>query len=126
MSGLTWRKVGVVGAATGAVVLSMAGPVSAAGDGGHGFGRMGPRFARTTAVSPTSGPDFEMPFVCGQRWTGTTRPSHSPSAYTVDWNTPNDLGKPAVASAPGVVVKAVSLRDSYGNYVVVDHGGGFT
>jgi hypothetical protein len=67
-----------------------------------------------------------MPFVCGQRWTGTTRASHSPSPYTVDWNAPDDLGKPAVASAPGVVVKAVTLRDSYGKYVVVDHGSGFS
>ena len=31
-----------------------------------------------------------------------------------------------MASAPGVVVKAVSLRDSYGKYVVIDHGGGFS
>jgi peptidase M23-like protein len=104
----------------------VAAPAGAVGDGGHGFGRMGPTNARTTAVSPASGPDFEMPFVCGEQWTGTTRGSHSPSAYTVDWNTPDDLGKKAVASAPGVVIKAVSLKDSYGNYVVIDHGGGFT
>ena len=98
----------------------------AADDGGHGFGRMGPRNARTTAVSPASGPDFEMPFVCGQQWTGTSRASHSPSPYAIDWNTTDDLGKPAVASAPGVVILTKSLKDSYGNYVVVDHGGGFT
>jgi hypothetical protein len=67
-----------------------------------------------------------MPVLCGQRWTGTTRASHSPSAYTIDFNTPNDLGKPAVASAPGVVTKAVSLTGSYGRYVIVDHGGGYT
>ena len=87
---------------------------------------MGPSTARTTAVSPSSGPDFEMPFVCGQSWTGTTRSAHSPSYYTIDWNTPNDLGKPVLASAPGVVTKAVSLTGSYGSYVVVDHGAGYT
>ena len=67
-----------------------------------------------------------MPFLCGQSWTGTTRASHSPSAYTIDWNTPNDLGKPAVASAPGIVTRAVSLTGSYGRYVIVDHGRGYT
>jgi hypothetical protein len=87
---------------------------------------MGPVDARTVAVSPSSGPDFEMPFLCGQSWTGTTRSSHSPSAYTIDWNTPDDLGKPALASGPGVVTKAVSLTGSYGRYVVVDHGRGYT
>jgi len=87
---------------------------------------MGPVNARTVAVSPSSGPDFEMPFLCGQSWTGTTRASHSPSAYTIDWNTPNDLGKPAVASAPGIVTRAVTLTGSYGRYVVVDHGRGYS
>jgi hypothetical protein len=67
-----------------------------------------------------------MPFVCGQRWTGTTRSGHSPSAYTIDWNTNNDLGRPALASAPGVVTRAVTLTGSYGRYVIVDHGGGYT
>lgn len=95
-------------------------------DGGHGFGRMGPRNARTTSVDPATGPDFEMPFVCGQVWTGTTRASHSPSPYAVDFNTPNDLGKPALASAPGVVTQAVTLTGSYGRFVVVDHGGGYS
>ena len=95
-------------------------------DGGHGFGRMGPMNARTVTVSPSAGPDFEMPFLCGQSWTGSTRASHSPSAYTIDWNTPNDLGKPAVSSAPGVVTRAVTLTGSYGRYVVVDHGRGYS
>jgi hypothetical protein len=67
-----------------------------------------------------------MPFVCGQQWTGTTRSSHSPSAYAVDFNAPGDLGKPAVASAPGVVVRTQVLTGSYGRNVIVDHGGGYT
>ncbi len=126
MSARTWCQAGAVGLALGPLLLTSSPPVTAVGDGGHGFGRMGPSNARTTAVDPATGPDFEMPFVCGQQWTGTTRSSHSPSAYTVDWNSPDDLGKKAVASAPGVVVKAVSLKDSYGKYVVIDHGGGFS
>ena len=87
---------------------------------------MGPRVARATSVSPAQGPDFEMPFTCGQSWTGTTRSTHSPSSWTIDWNAPNDLGKPALASAPGLVTRAVSLTGSYGRYVVVDHGKGYT
>ncbi len=125
MRGRTWLRTGAAAFATGAVLLSQAGPVTAA-DGGHGFGRMGPSSARTTAVNPATGADFEMPFLCGQRWTGTTRSGHSPSAYTIDWNTNNDLGRPALASAPGVVTRAVSLTGSYGRYVIVDHGGGYT
>ena len=113
--------------ALGCVVVAVSPPpATARPDGGHGLGRMGPANARTVAVSPSSGPDFEMPFGCGQRWTGTTRSSHSPSVYTVDWNTPNDLGKPALASAPGIVTRAVTLTGSYGRYVVIDHGGGYS
>ena len=113
--------------ALGCVAVAAAPPAATAGsDGGHGFGRMGPANARTVAVSPSSGPDFEMPFLCGQSWTGTTRSSHSPSAYTIDWNTPNDLGKPALSSAPGIVTRTVTLTGSYGRYVVVDHGRGYS
>ena len=132
MRARTMCKSGAVGLATGAVVLTLAAPGGAVdtdfGDGqtGHGFGRMGPPNARTTSVSPSSGADFEMPFKCGQSWTGTSRSGHSPSYYTVDWNRPDDLGQPVLASAPGVVTRAVSLTTSYGRHVIVDHGGGYT
>ncbi len=108
-----------------AFVLTGLSPAEAA-DGGHGVGRMGARMAPTTTVSPTAGPDFELPFLCGQAWTGTTRSTHSPSPYTIDFNSANDRGKPALASAPGVVTKTVTLTGSYGRYVVIDHGGGYT
>jgi hypothetical protein len=119
------RTLGALGAgtfATVAMVLSLAGSASAA-DGGHGPGRMGPTAARTTPVSPATGPDFELPFVCGQRWIGGSRSGHSPSSYTIDFNTSNDLGRPALGSAPGVVTRAATLTGSYGRHVVVDHGG---
>ena len=69
-----------------------------------------------------------MPFACGERWEASTRPTHSPSALSVDWNRDaHDLGHPVVADAPGVVTSVVNLGDtSYGRYVVVDHGGGWT
>lgn len=116
-----------VGALALTLPLALVGPVAA--DGGHGRGTMGgvaARKAPVTRVNPALGPDYEMPFVCGQAWKGTTRPAHSPSRWTIDFNAPNDLGKPALASARGVVSKVVSLKRSYGKYVVVDHGAGHT
>ncbi len=83
------------------------------------------------AAEKRSGPPpltaYEMPFPCGESWTGTTRPSHSPSRYSVDWNRPDDVGDPVVAAAAGVVVTAVpNGTHGYGRYVVLDHGNGET
>lgn len=69
--------------------------------------------------------DQEMPFACAEKWTGTTRSTHSPSSKAVDWNRSDDLGARVVASAPGVVSRVEDLGDrSYGIFVVIDHGGG--
>lgn len=69
--------------------------------------------------------DYEMPFPCGQSWTGSTRPTHSPSERSIDWNREDDAGDPVVSSAPGIVVKADSTSTrSYGHHVVIDHGSG--
>jgi hypothetical protein len=75
-----------------------------------------------------SRPEFQMPFACGEKWEGSTRPTHSPSSLAVDWNRDaHDAGHPVVATAPGVVTSVVDLGDtSYGRYVVIDHGGGWT
>jgi hypothetical protein len=79
----------------------------------------------TARAASTDGPDFEMPFPCGDTWTGSSRASHSPSALSIDWNRADDLGAPMMAAAPGVVSKVADLGSrSYGRYVVVDHGGG--
>lgn len=78
-------------------------------------------------AASTDGPDFEMPFACGDTWTGTSRSSHSPSPLSIDWNRPNDLGAIMVAAAPGVVTAVADLGGrSYGRYVVVDHGNGWS
>jgi hypothetical protein len=70
-------------------------------------------------------PDYEMPFTCGQSWTGSTRPTHSPSALAVDFNRVPDEGQLTVASASGTVARVEHLGNrSYGTFVVVDHGGG--
>ncbi|HYO38868.1 MAG TPA: peptidoglycan DD-metalloendopeptidase family protein [Nocardioidaceae bacterium] len=77
------------------------------------------------AGAAPSGPDYEMPFPCGDRWNGASRYNHSPSADAIDWNRINDLGAMTVSAAPGVVTSVVDLGDrSYGRYIVVDHGGG--
>ncbi|MGA8209862.1 MAG: peptidoglycan DD-metalloendopeptidase family protein, partial [Nocardioidaceae bacterium] len=81
-----------------------------------------------SAVAPAvSGPDYEMPFSCGDLWNGRTYHGHSPSEMSIDWNRDRDLGAVVVAAAPGVVTSVVDLGNrSYGRYVVVDHGNGRT
>lgn len=71
---------------------------------------------------------FQVPFACNERWEGSTRASHSPSPYSVDFNRDaNDYGHIVVAAETGVVTSVVNLGDqSYGLYVIVDHGGGWT
>ncbi len=69
--------------------------------------------------------DYEMPFPCGQEWTGSTRGTHSPNAKAIDWNRVDDVDDPVVTSAPGTVTTAnATSTQGYGRYVVVDHGGG--
>ena len=79
--------------------------------------------ASPAAAAPLTA--YEMPFPCGESWTGTTRASHSPSSNAIDWNRPDDVGDPVVAAAAGVVTTAVpNGTRGYGRYVVVDHGNG--
>jgi murein DD-endopeptidase MepM/ murein hydrolase activator NlpD len=82
-----------------------------------------------TELKPTAQPatPYEMPFPCGEVWSGSSRPGHSPSIRAVDFNYPGgDLGRPVVAVASGTVVTArVGMnKPSYGQYVVIDHGNG--
>jgi len=69
---------------------------------------------------------FQVPFPCGQTWLGQTRTDHRP-ANSIDFNRSNDVDDPVVASAAGTVVTVRDLGGtSYGRYVVVDHGSGWT
>jgi hypothetical protein len=79
----------------------------------------------TTPAHAAPATAYQMPFPCGQSWTGTTRASHSPSSKAIDWNRPDDLGDQVVAAAPGVVsVAEPHGRSGYGNYVRVTHSNG--
>lgn len=132
-----------VALATGAMSLAAVVPAGAAAKpvkNDHDYGRMADPYAslyparasarttfraRTVAVSPGAGPDFEMPFRCGETWVGSTRSSHSPSKYSIDFNRSGDTGRPALASVRGVVLK-VARASGYGNYVILDHGAGYS
>ncbi|MDQ3572107.1 MAG: VCBS repeat domain-containing M23 family metallopeptidase [Actinomycetota bacterium] len=84
------------------------------------LGTSGPAWASTA-------PDFEAPFPCGQKWWAETRSGHSPSWYSVDFNRYDDYRNAVLSSAPGVVTTVEDTGDtSYGKYVVVDHGDGWT
>ncbi|MDQ3629140.1 MAG: VCBS repeat domain-containing M23 family metallopeptidase [Actinomycetota bacterium] len=72
-------------------------------------------------------PDFDAPFACAEDWSASSRSGHSPSYYSVDFNKDGDDGAPVLASAPGQVTLVRDLGDtSYGKYVVLDHGEGWT
>jgi murein DD-endopeptidase MepM/ murein hydrolase activator NlpD len=84
------------------------------------------------AVAQGSRPGFHVPFLCGLTWAGQTRTSHSP-LNAIDFNhygaggSRDDLGRRVTASAAGRVVTVVTgLETSYGNHIVVDHGGGWS
>ena len=82
----------------------------------------------TAVASPASAaPDFEAPFPCGEDWEAGTRTGHSPSYWSVDFNAYDDFGHPVLASTAGVVTSAIDLGStSYGRYIVVDHGNGWS
>lgn len=71
-------------------------------------------------------PKFQMPFPCRQVWHGNTRENHSPK-QAVDLSRANGEGDKVVAAAKGTVSKVRNLgNSSYGKYVVVNHGGGWS
>lgn len=84
------------------------------------------------AVAPqaSAATNWQMPFPCGQTWTGSTRGPddpypHSPLA-AIDFSRTDAQGDVVVASAAGTV-KRVENRgsESYGRWIEIDHGGGW-
>jgi len=81
--------------------------------------------ASASLAAEPAGPDYEMPFPCGEEWTGTTRSSHRPSMNAIDFNRTDDLGDIMVSAGPGVVSRVADAGDTgYGKHVIVDHGDG--
>lgn len=71
-------------------------------------------------------PSFQMPFPCGQVWSGQSRTDHSPQ-NSIDFNRTDDLGDTVVAAAGGTVTRVENLGDtSYGRWIEISHGSGFT
>jgi murein DD-endopeptidase MepM/ murein hydrolase activator NlpD len=77
-------------------------------------------------VQAAAAPRFQMPFPCGQVWAGQTRTDHSPQ-NSVDFNRTDDLGDTVVAAAAGTVTRVENFGDtSYGRWIEISHGSGFT
>ncbi len=69
---------------------------------------------------------FQVPFPCGQVWAGQTRTDHSPT-NSVDFNRANDDGDAVVASAAGTISRVANEGNtSYGRWIEISHGSGFT
>ncbi|MBK9030602.1 MAG: peptidoglycan DD-metalloendopeptidase family protein [Myxococcales bacterium] len=71
-------------------------------------------------------PRFQVPFPCGQTWAGQTRTNHSPQS-SVDFNRANDDGDPVAAAAAGTVTRVANAGSvSYGRWIEISHGNGYT
>lgn len=91
--------------------------------------------AVTTATRANATPShFHLPFPCGETWTGTTYANHNSTfggstSLPVDFNHGNgdawENGHPVLASAAGTVITSAYNGSGYGNYVIIDHGGGW-
>ncbi|MEU9374822.1 VCBS repeat domain-containing M23 family metallopeptidase [Streptomyces sp. NPDC048255] len=89
-----------------------------------------PEDGAPTMMAMASGdnrPDFQMPFKCGEVWQGASRSGHSPSPNAVDWTQGGStVNSPVVASAAGTAKVTDLGGRSYGKYVVINHGGGWS
>ncbi|WP_207401140.1 peptidoglycan DD-metalloendopeptidase family protein [Actinomadura roseirufa] len=84
-----------------------------------------PAFVALSAAPALAAPAFQMPFPCGQTWSGQTRSDHSP-ANAVDFNRDGDDGDAVTAAASGTVARVENLgTESYGLWIEIDHGGGW-
>jgi hypothetical protein len=82
-----------------------------------------------TAAIPTTAvaaPNFQVPFRCGVTVTAATFSGHSPP-NSVDFQKSGITGMPVLASAGGTVSRVDNEGDdSYGRWIEIDHGGGYT
>jgi hypothetical protein len=97
----SWKKWGVAGLAAAAASLGVAGPAHAAE------------------------PPFQLPFPCGQTWSGNNPDSSAHvTPWELDFNRGDDLGSPVLAAADGTVATAANQgsANGYGNLVKISHG----
>ncbi|WP_433333831.1 M23 family metallopeptidase [Spirillospora sp. CA-294931] len=86
---------------------------------------------RVAPVAALAAPAFELPFPCGQSWTGNSTNSTAHRSWEIDFNRGStagaDLGDTVTASAAGTVATSAhqGSANGYGNLVVIDHGGGW-
>lgn len=77
-------------------------------------------------TAAAAAPRFQLPFPCGQVWSGQTRTNHSPQ-NSIDFNRSNDEGDTVVAAAAGTVSRVANEGNtSYGRWVEIRHSGGWT
>ncbi|GGT15375.1 M23 family metallopeptidase [Nonomuraea spiralis] len=88
-------------------------------------------FAGTSAASASAAVVHQLPFPCGETWTGDSNDSSAHTAgYEIDFNgTYNDgnadLGRKVVASAAGTVIMSeYRTTDGFGNVVKIRHADG--
>lgn len=83
--------------------------------------------AVVTAPGASAAPNFQVPFPCGETWSGQTRSGHSP-AMSVDFNhAGGDEGWKVTASASGKVSRVANEGNtSYGRWIEISHGSGYT
>ncbi len=76
-----------------------------------------------TAKAAGPMPNFQIPFPCGEVWYASSRAGHK----AIDWNLlgAEDDGKPVVASADGFAYVDEDPA-SWGSYVLIDHGNGWS
>lgn len=84
------------------------------------------------SVTVMASTNFQLPFPCGQVWTGKNTGSSAHRAYEIDFNRGStadaDRGDTVVAAAAGTVVISShqGSLNGFGNLVKIDHGGGWT
>ncbi|WP_240487400.1 M23 family metallopeptidase [Actinomadura flavalba] len=84
--------------------------------------------AGTVAGAPaaSAAPAFQVPFTCGTSVTAATFAGHNP-ANSVDFQKSGITGMPVLASAGGTVSRVANEGStSYGRWIEINHGGGWT
>lgn len=85
-------------------------------------------FNAAAEVSPPilTSPNFELPYACAYKFSGTTSPDAIPSR-AIEFERSSAVADPVLVSAPGIVRIVRDLGyGSMGRYIVVDHGGGWS